>query len=258
MGVVRLRNPAAVEVADRDHDDPGGCHGGDLRDLHCARRGHQAVDPAPSGLQPHEARVTGYEQRGDDPPEGRAELPVLDVDQHRARHLHRPAGLGPGEVVEDVEQDPLEREQPSEGHHERRDLQTGDDGPLDQAEEAAEAEPGENRRPPRPVVQLAVQYEHHRRPARGVVADRQVDLAEQQDEHLGHPEQHEVGGLGEQVGEVGGRDEVAVLGLEDHHDHDQAGDHRQVAGVTGADPAEPRPQVVAGATRRGSVDPGVL
>ena len=44
-----------------------------------------------------------------------------------------------------------------------------------------------------------------------VVADRQVDLAEQQYEHLGHAEHDERGALDQQVDEVAGRQEQRVL-----------------------------------------------
>ena len=69
--------------------------------------------------------------------------------------------------------------------------------------------------------------------------DRQVDLAEQQHEDLGHRQQHEHGSLDEQVDEVAGGQELRVEGLEDDRDEHQADDDRQDAALAGLDPREP-------------------
>ncbi len=60
------------------------------------------------------------------------------------------------------------------------------------------------------------------RPHPGVVAGREVDLAEDEDPHLGHAQQHEDRALDQQVGEVAGRQEDRVLDLEDDDQQDEA------------------------------------
>ena len=67
---------------------------------------------------------------------------------------------------------------------------------------AATQQTDDDRRPPRPVVRGADKLRHDDRAHRADEADRQVDLAEQQREHLGQPEQDEERRLHEQVRDV--------------------------------------------------------
>src|SRR5579875_2507121 len=91
------------------------------------------------------------------------------------------------------------------------------------------------------------------RPARVTMNDgthetgREIDLAEQQHEDLGHAEHHEHGALLEQVDDVAGGQELRVEPLEHDHDDDQGQDDRQDAAVTAL---EPQPDA-AGVLRQG-------
>jgi hypothetical protein len=75
------------------------------------------------------------------------------------------------------------------------------------------------------------QFRGHHAAQPGHEADGQVDVAEQQREHLAHAEQHEHRALDEQVGQVHRGQEVAVQRLEDGPDDGQADDHGQRAAL---------------------------
>ena len=75
--------------------------------------------------------------------------------------------------------------------------------------------------------------------------DRQVDLAEQEGEHLAHRQQHVDRALDQQVDEVARGEEVGVERLEQNRDEEQAGDDRQHAAVARADAHPHDPQVLA-------------
>ena len=89
-------------------------------------------------------------------------------------------------------------------------------------------------RPPRPAVGRAREVGHDHPAEAGDEPDREVDLAEEQDEDLAHREQAEDGGLDEQVDEVAGGQEFRVEGLEEDRDQDQPRDD-------GQDPGSRRP-----------------
>jgi hypothetical protein len=79
----------------------------------------------------------------------------------------------------------------------------------------------------------------------GDEAGRQVDLAEQQREHLRQGEDHEDRALHEQVHDVAGGQELRVQRLEDDGDDDHADEHREDAALAGPQPGEPDVHVVA-------------
>ena len=71
------------------------------------------------------------------------------------------------------------------------------------------------------------------------IADRQVDLAEQQHEHDPHRDRRVGRRLHDQVDEVAGGEEAVVLALEDDRDDDQAEDDRQRSELARADVGPP-------------------
>src|SRR3954452_1739122 len=81
------------------------------------------------------------------------------------------------------------------------------------------------------------------------VADRQVDLAQQQHEDDPHADGREGGRLDDEVDEVASGEEVRVLRLEDDPDDDQADDDRQRAQLAGLDADPPAAGVVPQALR---------
>jgi hypothetical protein len=80
---------------------------------------------------------------------------------------------------------------------------------------------------------------------REVEADRQVDLAQQQDERLRHGNRDDPPCLRHQVGDVGRRQEGRLPDLEVGPQDDQADDDGQGAALTSADLAQPDPGVLA-------------
>ncbi len=73
----------------------------------------------------------------------------------------------------------------------------------------------------------------------------QVDLPEQQHEHLGHAQGDDERGLGHQVDQVARGEEQRAPDLEEQHDRDQAEDDRQRAALPAANPLEQDPHVLA-------------
>ena len=93
--------------------------------------------------------------------------------------------------------------------------------------ERARQEGDDDRRPPRPVGRDGLHELHgDDRPHGADVADRQVDLAEQQREGLGHGQHHEHRALLEEVHDVAGGEEDVMRAddLEDDDDDDQPQD----------------------------------
>src|SRR4029453_3579724 len=82
---------------------------------------------------------------------------------------------------------------------------------------------------------------------------RQVDLAQQQDEHQPHGDHGDGGALGEQVGEVAGGEEHRRRDREDDHQHDQPEHGRQGADVAPADPVDVAAEVLAQRRRAGQL-----
>ena len=72
------------------------------------------------------------------------------------------------------------------------------------------------------------------------VADREVDLAEQEDEDDAEADRRDPGHLDDEVDDVAGVVEVAVLRLEEDRDQDEREDDRQAADVSGTHSAPAR------------------
>ncbi len=103
-------------------------------------------------------------------------------------------------------------------------------------------------RPPRPVRRHRLHQLHGDDPAHHPdVADRKVDLAEQQDEDLGHAQHHEHRALLEEVHDVAGGQEHVVR--TDRLEHDDDGHHpeqdRQHPALPAPDPLPGPVQVLA-------------
>ena len=100
---------------------------------------------------------------------------------------------------------------------------------------------GGDRGPGRPAV-LHVEHRHHCGGEPADRADRQVDLAEQQHEHDAHRDRAHGHDLQHEVGEVDGREEPVVEGLEDDPDDRRCRcTHRQDAELALGQPARIRP-----------------
>jgi hypothetical protein len=129
-----------------------------------------------------------------------------------------------------------------QGDDERGQSQSGDDEALKRSVGGGRPQAAQDRDPPGVVQRQQPQRDD--RAARGGEAGRQVDLAEQQDEDLGHAERDDERGLGHQVDQVARGQEQRALDLEEDHDDDQADDDRQRAALPAADPLQPDPQVL--------------
>ena len=102
---------------------------------------------------------------------------------------------------------------------------------------------------PRPTVSRACEVGHDHAAEAGDETDREVDLAEQQDEDLAHREQAEDRGLDEQVDEVARGQEFRVEGLEENRDQEQPRDDRQDPALAGLDPGDRGSEVVPDGVR---------
>jgi hypothetical protein len=108
----------------------------------------------------------------------------------------------------------------------------------------ADRGPGAERREDRDGCRhlVAVGQEQQRRDDTGHaadVADREVDLPQEQDEDDAHADDRVGGHLHDEVDEVAGGEELVVLRLEDDRDDDQADEDRQRAEVAALDALPP-------------------
>ena len=142
--------------------------------------------------------------------------------------------------AEDLQEHALPEEEPGERDDERGQADPRDDRALEDADPGAGEQRGGDRGPPRPAVRRACEVGHDHPAEAGDEPDREVDLAEQQDEDLAHREQAEDRGLDEQVDEVAGGQELRVERLEEDRDQDQPRDDRQDPALAGLDPGERR------------------
>ena len=138
-------------------------------------------------------------------------------------------------MAEQGEDDALQAKEERERHDERRQSQPGDQQAFDRADDHAAGHASQHREAPGHVVRRCGELGGHDRADTHVEAGRQVDLAKQQNEDLGHAEDDEIAALVDQVDQVAGGEELAVLALEDDDQRDQADDDRQDAAVTRAD-----------------------
>ena len=103
--------------------------------------------------------------------------------------------------------------------------------PLNSPIAVPDSEPGEQTEQRRPAV-LDAEHRHHAGGEAADRADREVDLAEQQDEHDADRDRRHGGDLQGEVGEVYGGEEAVVGDLEDRpddRDPDQHPDRGEVA-----------------------------
>ena len=104
--------------------------------------------------------------------------------------------------------------------------------PLKSPIDGAGASPATMASSATPAV-LDVEHGHHRRGEAADRADREVDLAEQQDEHDADRDRPHGRDLQHQVGEVDRGEEAVVLELEDRPD-------QAIVEETGSEPSSPR------------------
>ena len=187
---------AAVGVAQQHQGDAGDQRAGDLQQRHAGRRRDQARLAPAVVAPPGDAAEDGDQHQHHDPAGGRAEVGGGDVVD---------VGVGDADaaaVSEDAQQLSLPEQEPGQRDHERGQADAGDDRSLQQADAGAGQQRGAHRRHQRPAVMWAQRGRHDRRAQAGHEADRQVDLAKQQHEHLGHRQQAEHRRLHQQVDQV--------------------------------------------------------
>ena len=177
--------------------------------------------PRPCGAPVRAARtpsVSAIATSGDDPAHQRRKVRVRQADDELVAQVDRPG------LAEHVELQADQRERAGERDHERRDAEARDHEPVEQPDERAEPQRGHD--PPASAGVAAVhdQDRHHRGAQAADRSHRQIDLAEQQDEHDADRDGGHGRLLQHQVGEVAGTEEPLVLGLEEGPDR---ADHQQ-------------------------------
>src|SRR5581483_5383825 len=217
----------------RDRDDHE-CDDRNPHGLRDERRPVQLGDSRTAGGDPLVQDAQRVERRDDDcddvAPERRKAVAVGVVD---------PAVLDDdgAPLLERVEDHALPDEEPTEGDDERRDADDRDDRPLHEADARADRDRDDHGEETRNLVPAAGQLElgDDQRPDAGEVADRQVDLAEEQHEDDTEREHRRADGLVDEVDHVGGGEEVRRREAEDDHDGDLADDDRERAEIAGAE-----------------------
>ena len=149
------------------------------------------------------------------------------------------AAVGRALVGYDPDQEALPEQQARERHDERGQPQARDDLALHEADRGADREAAGDRRGPAEVERRVGEDHGHGAADRTGEAERQVDLAEQQHEDLGHAEDDELGGLLEEVDQVRRGEEPRAQDLEDDDDRDQAEHDRQRAALAAANALHP-------------------
>src|SRR5215469_7031540 len=239
---------SAVAVADQHDGDPDERHQGDSDGRHAGRRSGQTLPSLPGRAQP-QGRPGGSHHNGQgDPTDNRDDQALHQVIDnalvcHRRVDAH--CAVGP---AEDDDENSGEQQESAQGHDERRNPEPSNERPLEGADHAAARERREYRRPPRPVgPRLLDELESNHAADKSDRADREVDLAEQQDYRLRHRQHHINGAQPEDVDEVA-RPQKCVLGgdyLEDDGDQHDGQNYGQDTAVATADPKPPRPDVLA-------------
>src|SRR5262249_49940663 len=176
-------------------------------------------------------RVERSEDGGDHPPERRredVEVGVVDpavLDDDRAALLER------------VQDHALPDQEAGERDDERGNPDEGDDRPLAATDRRAGRDRDQHREDAvrLPAAAGELELSHDQRPDTCEVADREVDLAEQEYEDDAVREHAGARGLRDQVHEVDRREEVRRREAEDDHDGDLADDERRSPEVAGAD-----------------------
>src|ERR1035437_2849290 len=216
------KDTAPVRVHHSHSDQDTGGQDAHPQHIEQQRLGAQPARSAPRSGDEDDQGVGRDDADSDDPAEPHRQQQVDQVDDERVVEVHR-AG-----VAQRVEKRAGEPDEAGESDDERGHSHLGTHEPVEEADERTRADPGENRhRATHPV--LDGEHRGDRRAEAADAADREVDLAEQENQH--HPDRNDTHrrDLGHEVGEIEGGEEVGVLHLEDDRDQDQPEQHRQGA-----------------------------
>ena len=130
-----------------------------------------------------------------------------------------------------------------ERDHERRHADEGDEGALERADQRARRNGQEDRDDPRDLVPVRQGQLRDDDPGDAAdVADREVDLADQEDEDDTVGQQGDARHLRDDVADVAGAEEVLRLEGEEDEDHRQPDQHGPAAEVAAADVVEHAPE----------------
>ena len=202
--------------------------------LRCAR---------PSSAKPN---VSAIATAATAQPDQRREERVGQAGDELVAQVDRPG------LAEHVELQADQRERAGQRDDERRDAEARDHEPVEQSDEGAEPQRGEHREH-RSDVALHDQHRHHRGAEPAHRADRQVDLAQQQEEHDADRDGRHGRLLQHQVGEVAGAQEPVVLELEEGPDRPDHQQHEKRAGLAVRELAAYLSEPCARAARRRAV-----
>src|SRR4051812_32440128 len=174
--------------------------------------------------------IQGREDRGDHPPGQRREDVEVGVVDPAVLDDDRPALL---KLVQDHS---LPDQEARERDDERGDADECDDRALDAADRGADGDSEQHRQDAAHLVLAARELElgHDQGPDPREIADREVDLAQQEHEDDAVGEHAGTCGLRDQVDEVGRSEEVRRREAEHDDDGDLADDERHRAEVAGA------------------------
>ncbi len=123
-------------------------------------------------------------------------------------------------------------------------MEAGDQKALEGADGRTGQQPHDHGGPPGPAVGRGEEGQGDGGADAGHEADREVDLTQNQGEGLAQAQEHEEGGLDQEVDDVAGREELGLLDLEDDDDEDEAEQNRQRPALTATDPLDPRTHVL--------------
>ncbi len=173
----------------------------------------------PDSPPPRRPCVPGDEERAEHPALRRRE--VVGGDRAHRLILHQQLAC----VSQQNDLHALPCEQPCQCHDERRHPDEDRHRALDQADDGAGHQGGEDRGHARPAVVGQQHAEDAGRHA-GNRAEREVDLAEQEDDHDADGQRADDTDLQDEIREVARRQEAVVLALKEQPDQAQANEHR--------------------------------
>ena len=232
---------ASVDIAERHQHHAGDRRREDLQNGQTRRRRRKTAPASPTVAQNDHHGVSEHRRRHQNPSGARAQRSVGEVVDRLVGDRNRAAG------PKELDHHALETEEPGQRDDEGGEPKPGDQRALKRADRGCRRQSGRDRGPPRPSDVRLHQHRGDGCADAGDESQRKIDLAEDQNEHFTHADQHEHRALHKQVHEIAGREKVGVLDLEDDRDQRRAEHDRQHPALPGQDL---RPQASRVATER--------
>jgi hypothetical protein len=147
--------------------------------------------------------------------------------------------------LRELQHHPEQTEVAREGDDEGGKVEPSHQRALHESDQTADRQAADDAQPPRQVHRIGDELRDDKRADSGGVADRQVDLGQDEYEHHRRPEHDVRGRLLEQVDQVAGGEELRLLDLEEDDDDHQPDEDREGPALAVADALAPGTEVLA-------------